>query len=91
MAWQILGLIENMSCFKCPHCQEKTYIFGHGGARKTAEEMGMEFLGEVFSLFYYPMIFNVQSDSRLISSYDAPSSHPIFFRIFLNSIRNNPR
>ncbi|CAA6653697.1 unnamed protein product [Spirodela intermedia] len=41
------GLIENMSCFKCPHCREKTYIFGHGGARKTAEEMGMEFLGEI--------------------------------------------
>eukprot|EP01018_Ginkgo_biloba_P010629 Gb_19277 [translate_table: standard] len=43
----ILGLIENMSCFKCPHCGEHSYIFGNGGARRTAQEMDMEFLGEV--------------------------------------------
>uniref|UniRef100_A0A1D1ZHB2 Nucleotide-binding protein-like n=2 Tax=Anthurium amnicola TaxID=1678845 RepID=A0A1D1ZHB2_9ARAE len=43
----ILGLVENMSCFKCPHCSEKTYIFGRGGARKTADDMDMEFLGEI--------------------------------------------
>ncbi|XP_068650839.1 iron-sulfur protein required for NADH dehydrogenase, mitochondrial isoform X1 [Aristolochia californica] len=43
----ILGLVENMSCFKCPHCGEKSYIFGCGGARKTADEMEMEFLGEI--------------------------------------------
>ncbi|KAL4199997.1 hypothetical protein AMTRI_Chr03g54170 [Amborella trichopoda] len=43
----ILGLIENMSCFKCPHCGEKSYIFGQGGGRHTADEMDMKFLGEV--------------------------------------------
>ncbi|VFQ70432.1 unnamed protein product [Cuscuta campestris] len=43
----ILGILENMSFFKCPHCSEPSYIFGKGGARKTAEEMGMKFLGEV--------------------------------------------
>ncbi|KAJ6844791.1 iron-sulfur protein NUBPL isoform X1 [Iris pallida] len=43
----ILGIIENMSCFKCPHCGEKSYIFGRGGAHQTAEEMDMEFLGEI--------------------------------------------
>ncbi|XP_077245534.1 INDH1(iron-sulfur protein required for NADH dehydrogenase) [Tasmannia lanceolata] len=43
----ILGLIENMSCFKCPHCGEQSYIFGSGGARRTADEMDMEFLGEI--------------------------------------------
>ncbi|KAF6136336.1 hypothetical protein GIB67_021911 [Kingdonia uniflora] len=40
----ILGVIENMSCFKCPHCGEPSYIFGSGGARRTADEMDMEFL-----------------------------------------------
>ncbi|XP_042486721.1 iron-sulfur protein NUBPL isoform X2 [Macadamia integrifolia] len=43
----ILGLIENMSCFRCPHCGEKSDIFGSGGARRTADEMDMEFLGEI--------------------------------------------
>ncbi|XP_010274151.1 PREDICTED: iron-sulfur protein NUBPL [Nelumbo nucifera] len=43
----ILGLIENMSCFCCPHCGKKSYIFGSGGARRTADEMDMEFLGEI--------------------------------------------
>ncbi|KAJ7571553.1 hypothetical protein O6H91_01G166600 [Diphasiastrum complanatum] len=47
MFQKILGLIENMSFFQCPKCGEHSHIFGHGGARATAEEMGMDFLGEV--------------------------------------------
>jgi len=43
----VLGLVENMSFFLCPHCGERSEIFGHGGARQTAEAMGMDFLGEV--------------------------------------------
>lgn len=47
---QILGLIENMSFFKCPNCGERSHVFGHGGARATAKEMGIDFLGEVNTL-----------------------------------------
>ena len=43
----VLGLVENMSYFACPHCGERTEIFSHGGARKEAEATGMEFLGEL--------------------------------------------
>ena len=43
----VFGLIENMSTFVCPNCGHETHIFGHGGARRTAEKMGMDFLGEV--------------------------------------------
>jgi ATP-binding protein involved in chromosome partitioning len=43
----ILGIIENMSYFLCPHCGERTDIFSHGGARRDAEAMGAPFLGEV--------------------------------------------
>jgi ATP-binding protein involved in chromosome partitioning len=43
----VLGIIENMSVFVCPHCGEPSHIFGHGGARETAEEMGAAFLGEI--------------------------------------------
>jgi ATP-binding protein involved in chromosome partitioning len=43
----ILGVIENMSYFACPHCGERTEIFGHGGARAEAERLGVPFLGQV--------------------------------------------
>ncbi len=43
----ILGIIENMSAFICPTCGTEHHIFGHGGARDTAAELGCEFLGEI--------------------------------------------
>ena len=43
----ILGVVENMSYFVCGHCQERTEIFGHGGGRSMAQELGVPFLGEV--------------------------------------------
>ncbi|KAK9281579.1 hypothetical protein L1049_004482 [Liquidambar formosana] len=43
----ILGIIENMSCFICPHCSEPSFIFGREGAQKTAVEMGLQYLGEI--------------------------------------------
>ena len=43
----VFGVIENMSYFICPHCNERTEIFGHGGARQAAEDLGLEFLGEL--------------------------------------------
>jgi ATP-binding protein involved in chromosome partitioning len=43
----ILGIVENMSYFLCPHCGGRTDIFSHGGARNDAEKMGVPFLGEV--------------------------------------------
>jgi len=43
----MIGLIENMSYFLCPHCSERTEIFSHGGGQKAAEKLGIPFLGEV--------------------------------------------
>ncbi|BDG06543.1 Mrp/NBP35 family ATP-binding protein [Anaeromyxobacter oryzae] len=43
----VLGLVENMSSFVCPHCRQETAIFDKGGARTAAEKMGIRFLGEV--------------------------------------------
>lgn len=42
-----LGIIENMSYFVCPDCGSRSHIFGHGGARETAERLGADFLGEI--------------------------------------------
>jgi len=43
----VFGIVENMSYFLCPDCQARHEIFGHGGARKAAEEHELDFLGEI--------------------------------------------
>jgi ATP-binding protein involved in chromosome partitioning len=43
----VLGIIENMSYFQCPHCGTQSDIFGHGGARHEAERLAVPFLGEI--------------------------------------------
>src|SRR5271169_4126021 len=43
----VLGIVENMSYFLCPECGTRSDIFGHGGARREAERLGVPFLGEV--------------------------------------------
>ena len=43
----VLGIIENMSNFTCPHCGSQTPIFSHGGAREEARRLDVDFLGEI--------------------------------------------
>lgn len=44
---EVLGIVENMSHFTCPHCQQVIDIFSSGGAERTAQRYGLEFLGSV--------------------------------------------
>jgi ATP-binding protein involved in chromosome partitioning len=44
---EILGVIENMSYFNCPHCQGRIDVFGHGEGRTMAQLFGVAFLGEI--------------------------------------------
>ena len=66
----VLGLIENMSAFRCPHCGETTHIFGHGGAQAEATRLGIPFLGEV------PLLLEVRemSDAGTPVAAAAPDS-----------------
>ena len=43
----VLGIVENMSYYECPNCGHRAEIFAHGGARREAEKLGVEFLGEI--------------------------------------------
>ena len=43
----VLGIVENMSYFICPHCGGRSEVFTHGGAARAAEAMGVDFLGEI--------------------------------------------
>jgi ATP-binding protein involved in chromosome partitioning len=43
----VLGMVENMSYYICPHCGQREEIFAHGGARRAAQESDVPFLGEI--------------------------------------------
>ncbi|WP_425098608.1 P-loop NTPase [Tropicibacter sp. S64] len=43
----VLGLIENMAVFTCPHCGKDSHIFGHGGVAKEAEKLGVPLLAQL--------------------------------------------
>jgi ATP-binding protein involved in chromosome partitioning len=43
----VLGVIENMATYICPHCGEQSHPFGSGGAEAAADEMGVPFLGRL--------------------------------------------
>jgi ATP-binding protein involved in chromosome partitioning len=43
----ILGMVENMSYFVCPHCGERSFIFSSGGGRKAAAVLDVQFLGDI--------------------------------------------
>jgi ATP-binding protein involved in chromosome partitioning len=53
----VLGIVENMSMFICPNCGHETHIFGHGGARETAAQLGCDFLGEI------PLVTSIRETS----------------------------
>jgi len=67
---RILGVVENMSFFHCPHCGERTDIFGHGGAEAEAAKLGVPFLGAV------PLLMDVREagDAGLPIVLAAPES-----------------
>ncbi|MGP1274218.1 MAG: Mrp/NBP35 family ATP-binding protein [Caulobacterales bacterium] len=65
----VLGMIENMSFFLCPHCGEGSEIFGRGGARAEAELMGIPFLGEIP---LHPALRVASDEGRLVSQEDGP-------------------
>ncbi len=47
MKVDLVGMVENMSYFVCPHCQHEIDIFSRGGAEKTAHQFDVDFLGSV--------------------------------------------
>jgi ATP-binding protein involved in chromosome partitioning len=44
---EVLGIVENMSYFTCPHCQKEIDIFSRGGAERTAKQFNVTFLGSI--------------------------------------------
>jgi ATP-binding protein involved in chromosome partitioning len=81
----VLGIVENMSYFLCPHCGERSEIFGHGGARREAERLGVPFLGEV----PLDMEIREKSDSGLPVVATAPDgAHAKIYREIAARVRD---
>ncbi len=84
----VLGVIENMSYFQCPHCGTRSDIFGHGGARHEAERMEIPFLGEV----PLDMMIRTTSDSGAPVVESAPNGpHAAIYRRMAASIKDQLR
>jgi ATP-binding protein involved in chromosome partitioning len=81
----VLGVVENMSYFLCPQCGTRSDIFGHGGARREAERLGVPFLGEV------PLHMDIRekSDAGLpVVATDPDSAHAAAFRSIAAMVRD---
>lgn len=73
----VLGIIENMSYYLCPNCGHRAEIFGHGGARREAERLGVDFLGEL------PLDLKIRTtsdDGRPITVSDPTSAYAGVYR-----------
>jgi ATP-binding protein involved in chromosome partitioning len=80
----ILGIVENMSFFVCPHCGTRSDIFGHGGARHEAERLDVPFLGEV------PLHIDIRTLSDagtpvIVAAADSP--HAAAFMTIANGVK----
>ncbi len=79
----VAGIIENMSYFLCPHCNEKSEIFSHGGGEKTAERYQVPLLGKI----PLDMAIREGADSGLPIVEAAPESeHAIAFKTIAGAI-----
>lgn len=67
----IIGLIENMSSFYCPHCGKVTNIFGKGGAKSAAKDLNLYFLGDL-PFDHHVMDLSDQGKPFIVSQSDAP-------------------
>jgi ATP-binding protein involved in chromosome partitioning len=78
----ILGIVENMSVFVCPHCGSESHIFGDGGARRVAEELGATFLGAI------PLVPAIRETSDAGVPIVAQAPHSAEAKAFLSLAEN---
>src|SRR5258708_6361865 len=81
----VLGMVENMSYFVCPSCNNRYDIFGSGGAKKRAAELDIPFLGEV------PINISIRvhgDEGQTIRNFDDPVSAPFLESICFRLVKN---
>ena len=84
VAVPVLGIVENMSYFICPHCGGRSDIFAHGGARLEAGKFGVPFLGEV------PLDIGIREQSnsgRPVTAVDPDGDHAKIYRAIAAQVK----
>jgi ATP-binding protein involved in chromosome partitioning len=81
----VVGMVENMSFFLCPDCGSRHEIFGHGGARRRAEELQVPFLGEVPLRGELRLLGDA---GRVGASFDDETSRPYLEALCRNLVAN---
>ena len=79
----ILGVLENMSYFLCPHCGGRSDVFAHGGARHEAERLGAPFLGDV------PLHMSIRENSdagRPVVAVEPDGAHAAIYKSIARSV-----
>jgi ATP-binding protein involved in chromosome partitioning len=82
----IIGIVENMSYFLCPHCGGRSDIFAHGGARHEAEKYNVPFLGEV------PLAMGIRENSdagKPVVVSDADGPHAAVYRAIADQVKSH--
>ena len=84
----VLGIVENMSYFQCPHCGTRSDIFGHGGAHHEAEKLGVPFLGEI------PLHMSIRETSDAgnpVVDSEPEGPHAAIYRAIATKVRDQLR
>ncbi|CAH2351970.1 cytosolic Fe-S cluster assembly factor Cfd1p [[Candida] railenensis] len=93
VGFNVLGIVENMSGFICPHCSECTDIFSSGGGKLLSEQLDIEFLGNVpIDPTFVEMVETQNNDvneKKLVSLYDKSELKPIMAEIVAKVVNKN--
>jgi len=77
VAVPVLGIVENMSYFVCPHCGDRTAIFGSGGGKRLAEELDVPLLGEI-PLYMAVLEGGDRGEPIVVGEPQAPAAQALF-------------
>ncbi|XP_015347160.1 iron-sulfur protein NUBPL isoform X1 [Marmota marmota marmota] len=84
----VLGLVQNMSVFQCPKCKHKTHIFGADGAKKLAQTLDLDVLGEIP---LYPSIRETSDTGQpVVFSQPESDEAKAYLRIAVEVVRRLP-
>lgn len=80
--FNIIGILENMSGFVCPHCAECTDIFSSGGGKLLSEQLNLDYMGNIpIDPRFVELVETQSEESLLVDKYQSSALRPVFDEI----------